>query len=61
MLQGLHAVQQYSGQAAAAAAAAWSNIISPFAIFGDSWLLNILFLGSMGLLAYSLLILAPRQ
>jgi hypothetical protein len=54
-------VQQYSGQAAAAASAAWSSIISPFAIFGDSWGLNLLFIGSLGLLTYSLLILAPRQ
>jgi hypothetical protein len=54
-------VQQYSSQAAAAAASAWSSLVSPFAIFGDSWLLNFLFIGSLGLLTYSLLILSPRQ
>jgi hypothetical protein len=51
----------YGGQVAAAAGAAWSNLISPFAVFGDSWLLNILFIGSISLLVYSLIILAPRQ
>jgi hypothetical protein len=54
-------VTQYGGQAAAAAAAAWSSAVSPFAVFGDSWGLTLLFIGSSGLLVYSLLVLAPRQ
>lgn len=55
-------MQQYGGQAAAAVAGAWSSVITPFAVFGpDSWGLNFLFISSLGLLAYSLLVLAPRQ
>jgi hypothetical protein len=39
----------------------WSAAVSPFAVFGDDWLLNALFVLSVALLLYSLLLAAPRQ
>mmetsp|Transcript_12127 Transcript_12127/g.31938 ORF Transcript_12127/g.31938 Transcript_12127/m.31938 type:complete len:317 (-) Transcript_12127:588-1538(-) len=40
---------------------AWATLVQPFEIFGDRWLLNILFLGVFALLGFTLLTKAPRQ
>lgn len=53
--------QQLISQASVAIAAAWHAVTTPFAIFGDQWLLNILFIFSTGFLSYSLIIKAPKQ
>lgn len=45
----------------AAVSAAIGSFIHMFAVFGDNWLLNILFLLSSGILFYTLVIAAPRQ
>jgi hypothetical protein len=50
-----------SAAVAAAASAAWAAVLTPLRIFGDEWLLNLLFLGSAGLLTFALLIKAPKQ
>jgi ABC-type multidrug transport system permease subunit len=60
-LQGLAVLQQYGGQAAGAAASALASLVSPFQLFEGGWLLNVLFFAVLGLLAYSLVVLAPRQ
>lgn len=58
--QGLVLLQEYSGKASAALGAAWANIVAPFNVF-DGWLLNGLFFAVVGLLTYSMLVLAPKQ
>jgi hypothetical protein len=35
-------------------------VLSPFAFFGDAWLLNMLFLFNLATLAYGLVVAAPR-
>lgn len=60
-LQGLAVLQQYGGQAAAAAGSLLAGLASPFQLFEGAWGLNLLFFGVLGLLAYSLVVLAPRQ
>lgn len=60
MRQGLALLQQYGGKAAAALGAAWASAVAPFDVF-DGWLLNGLFFAILGLLTYSMLILAPKQ
>jgi len=60
-MQVLVLLQEVGDKSAAAVGAAWHSLISPFAVFGESWLLNVLFFGTLGLLAYSLLVLAPKQ
>jgi hypothetical protein len=59
--QGLAVLQQYGGQAAGAAGSLLQGLASPFQLFEGAWLLNLLFFAVLGLLAYSLLVLAPRQ
>lgn len=54
-------LQQYGGQAAGAAGSALAGLVSPFQLFEGGWLLNVLFFAVLGLLAYSLVVLAPRQ
>jgi hypothetical protein len=54
-------LQQYSSTAAGAAGSLLQGLASPFQLFEGAWLLNLLFFGVLGLLAYSLLVLAPRQ
>jgi hypothetical protein len=59
--QDLQEAQQLGGQLGELLSGAWAAALSPFAIFGDAWLLNLLFLVSLSLLAYGLVVLAPRQ
>jgi hypothetical protein len=40
---------------------AWASIVSPFAVFGDKWLLNFFFLFSLGMFSFALLFKAPKQ
>jgi hypothetical protein len=54
-------VQEAGAEAAAALGTAWHTVTSPFAVFGDAWLLNLLFFTSISLLVYNLLIAAPKQ
>jgi hypothetical protein len=56
---GLAVLQQCGGQAAGAAGSA--RLVSPFQLFEGGWLLNALFFAVLGLLAYSLVVLASRQ
>lgn len=44
-----------------AAGQLWHGLTSPLAVFGDAWLLNILFLLTGGLLLYSLVVAGPKQ
>jgi hypothetical protein len=36
-------------------------VLAPLAIFGDDWTLNVLYIATLGLLGYGLLVAAPRQ
>jgi hypothetical protein len=38
-----------------------STLLGPFAIFGDRWLLNVLFVALFGILGFTMLVKAPRQ
>uniref|UniRef100_A0A7S0RCG9 Uncharacterized protein n=1 Tax=Chlamydomonas leiostraca TaxID=1034604 RepID=A0A7S0RCG9_9CHLO len=39
----------------------WASLLSPFAVFGDKWLLNVFFLASLSLFTFALLFKAPKQ
>lgn len=40
---------------------AWHNAVTPFAIFGDQWLLNVLFIFFLAITVYNLFVLSPKQ
>lgn len=50
-----------AGTAVAQASAAIGNALAPLHLFEGSWTLDVLLVTTVGLLAYSLLIAAPRQ
>ena len=39
----------------------FSTIMRPLAVFGDRWLLNLLFVALFGIIGYTMLVKAPRQ
>ncbi|KAF8057626.1 svkA [Scenedesmus sp. PABB004] len=57
----LAAAQDAVAQIGGAAAGALQAAVHPFALFGDEWGLNLAFVAVVGLLAYSLIVLAPRR
>ena len=59
--QALAASQPAAARAQEAAAALWASAVAPFAVFGDDWVLNVLFFTTVGLLVFSLLLSAPKQ
>ena len=48
-------------QAAQWTAAAFQALTAPFDVFPGNWGLNLLFLTTLALLTYTLLVVAPRQ
>jgi len=58
---GVHELVAQGGRAADHARDALGNALSPLDLFQGSYFLDVLLLGTVGLLAYSLIIAAPRQ
>lgn len=61
LLQAVKASEPVLQQAQQLVVGAWEGLTTPFAIFGDRWLLNVLFVFTVGLLSFSLVFQAPKQ